>query len=60
MAYGVAVADHDENGENYGVSSLPTAVLLDRRGRLRFITVTASDADTRALARMVEKLIQEQ
>lgn len=59
MEYGVAVADHDENGDNYGVSSIPTAVLLDRRGRLRFITVTASEPETRALARMIEKLIEE-
>jgi thiol-disulfide isomerase/thioredoxin len=59
MAYGVAVADHEGNGDNYGVSSIPTAVLLDRRGRPRFITVTASDADSQALARMVERLIEE-
>jgi thiol-disulfide isomerase/thioredoxin len=60
MAYGVAVADHEENGNNYGVASIPTAVLLDRRGRLRFITVTASDEEARALTRMIEKLIEEQ
>jgi thiol-disulfide isomerase/thioredoxin len=59
MAYGVAVADHEDNGNNYGVASIPTAVLLDRRGRLRFITVTASDEESRALSRMVEKLIEE-
>jgi hypothetical protein len=59
MAYGVAVANHEENGNNYGVNSIPTAVLLDRRGRVRFITVTASDEDARALASMVEKLIEE-
>jgi thiol-disulfide isomerase/thioredoxin len=59
MAYGVAVAAHEENGDNYGVASIPTAVLLDRAGRLRFITVTASDEEARALAHMVEKLIEE-
>jgi thiol-disulfide isomerase/thioredoxin len=59
MAYGVAVAGHEENGNNYGVASIPTAVLLDRAGRVRFITVTASDEEARALSRMVEKLIEE-
>jgi thiol-disulfide isomerase/thioredoxin len=59
MAYGIGVADHDKNGENYGVTSIPTAVLLDRRGRVRFITVTAADVEARALARMIEKLIEE-
>ncbi|HEV3471074.1 MAG TPA: TlpA disulfide reductase family protein [Pyrinomonadaceae bacterium] len=59
IAYGFGVADHEGNGESYGVSSIPTAVLIDRRGRVRLITVTASDDDSRALARMVEQLIEE-
>lgn len=60
VAYGFAVADHDENGNSYGVTSLPTAVLLDRRGRVRFITVSAAEDEGRALTRMIEKLLQEQ
>ena len=59
IAYGFAIADHEENDARYGIVSIPTAFLIDRRGRVRFITVGASDIETRALAAMVEKLIQE-
>ncbi|HWS54803.1 MAG TPA: TlpA disulfide reductase family protein, partial [Pyrinomonadaceae bacterium] len=59
VAYGFAVSDHGENGHNYGVAQLPTAVLLDRRGRVRFITVSAGDEEARALTRMIETLIEE-
>jgi len=59
VAYGFAVAETHDNNANYGVSSIPTAVLLDRRGRVRFITVSADDDEARALASMVEKLIEE-
>jgi len=59
IAYGFAIADHEENDYRYGIVSIPTAFLIDRRGRVRFITVGASDIETRALASMVEKLIQE-
>jgi thiol-disulfide isomerase/thioredoxin len=59
MAYGVGIASHDENGEAYGVVALPTAVLIDRRGRVRFITISASDEEARALSAMIEKLIEE-
>lgn len=59
MAYGVGVADHEENGEAYGVVSIPTAVLIDRRGRVRFITIGASDEEARLLSSMVDKLVKE-
>lgn len=60
ITYGFGVADHDENGRSYGVAAIPTAVLIDRRGVVRFITVSASDLESKALASMIEKLIQEQ
>ena len=60
IAYGFAIAEDHSNNANYNVISIPTAVLLDRRGRLRFITVSADDSEARALASMVEKLIEEQ
>ncbi len=59
VSYGFAIADDHSNNANYNVISIPTAVLLDRRGRLRFITVSADDGEARALASMVEKLIEE-
>jgi thiol-disulfide isomerase/thioredoxin len=60
IAYGIGVANHEQNDTSFGVAQIPTAILLDRRGRVRFITTGASDAETKALAEMVEKLIQEQ
>ncbi|HEU4594239.1 MAG TPA: TlpA disulfide reductase family protein [Pyrinomonadaceae bacterium] len=59
IPYGFAIADHEENDVHYGIATIPTAFLLDRRGRVRFITVGASDIETKALASMIEKLIQE-
>ncbi len=59
IPYGFAVADHEENDTHYGIATIPTAFLLDRRGRVRFITVGASDIEAKALASMIEKLIQE-
>lgn len=60
IAYGIGVANHEQNDTSFGVAQIPTAILLDRRGRVRFITTGASDAETKSLAEMVEKLIQEQ
>lgn len=59
IPYGFAVADHEENDTRYGIATIPTAFLLDRRGRVRFITVGASEVEAKALASMIEKLIQE-
>ncbi len=59
ITYGFAIADDKENDTNFGVTQMPTAFLLDRRGRVRFITVGASDIEAKAMAEMIEKLIQE-
>ena len=59
LPYGFAVAKADENNLTYGVPAIPTAVLIDRRGRVRFITVGASAQKSEALAKMVDKLINE-
>lgn len=59
LPYGIAVADTEENMRNYGVTGIPTAVLIDRRGIVRFVD-TGGDAGTaNEIARMLEKLIQE-
>jgi hypothetical protein len=44
---------------NYGVSSIPTTFLLDRRGVVRFISVGANDEEVTALGKMIKKLIEE-
>ena len=59
LPYGFAVADSSENDLNYGVSSIPTTFLIDRRGVVRFISVGAGDEEVAALGKMIKKLIEE-
>lgn len=56
-AYGFAVTEADTNEDNYGVSSFPTAVLIDRRGRVRLISIGAGDE--RQLEAAIKKLLDE-
>ena len=60
MPYGVAVADGVENLVNYGINGIPTAVLIDRQGRVRFLTTGTGPGSEREIAAVIEKLIQEQ
>lgn len=60
IAYGFAIADSKkETARDYGVVSIPTAVLLDRRGRVRFITISADEDEAALLTKMVVKLLDE-
>ena len=59
-SYGFAITAAEANEENYGVNSFPTAVLLDRRGRVRLISVGASNEEARLLEATVRKLLDEQ
>ena len=59
IAYGFGVEDGKETARSYGVVSIPTAVLIDRRGRVRFLTISASDVEFDSLASMVKKLLDE-
>jgi cytochrome c biogenesis protein CcmG/thiol:disulfide interchange protein DsbE len=59
IAYGFGVEDGKETALSYGVVSIPTTVLIDRRGRVRFLTISASDFEGDALASMVKKLLDE-
>jgi thiol-disulfide isomerase/thioredoxin len=59
MAYAVAVAENRENLPEYGVNAFPTAVLIDRRGAVRFISIGVSPAELSRLGDMVEKLVKE-
>ena len=56
---GVAVAEAEDNERNYGISSIPTTFLIDRQGRVRFISVGSSDVETAALLKMIKKLLDE-
>jgi len=59
MTYAVAVAETRENLPEYGVNAFPTAVLIDRRGAVRFISIGVSPAELNRLGDMVEKLVKE-
>ena len=60
MAYAVAIAEKaGDNLPDYGVSAFPTAVLIDRRGAVRFISIGVSPPEMSRLGEMVEKLVKE-
>lgn len=59
LPFGIAVADTYETAGKYGVTSVPAAVLIDRRGIVRFISVGASETDADALGQIIAKLIDE-
>jgi thiol-disulfide isomerase/thioredoxin len=59
LSYGFAVSEEGRNDIRYGVSSIPTTFLLDRRGVVRFISIGSSDVEAAALNRMIKKLIEE-
>ncbi|HEX8127969.1 MAG TPA: TlpA disulfide reductase family protein [Pyrinomonadaceae bacterium] len=60
LPYAFAVAADEDNDVRYGVRAIPTAFLLDRRGRVRYISVGASDMSDEALADVIKKLLAEQ
>ncbi len=59
LPYGFAIADSEENDRNYGISSIPTTFLIDRRGVVRFISIGSSEQENVALTKMIKKLIDE-
>src|SRR3989440_4135178 len=46
MAYGIAVSEAEDNERNYVISSIPTTFLIDRQGRVRFISIGSSDVES--------------
>lgn len=59
VPYDFAVAADARNDTPYGVATLPTAVLLDRRGRVRFLSVSASEQEAELMKKMILKLLDE-
>jgi thiol-disulfide isomerase/thioredoxin len=60
LPYGIAVAEGSENHGNYAVTGIPTAVLIDRQGKVRFMTTGTGAGSETQIAAMIEKLLQEQ
>ena len=59
LPYGIVVDETLANDYNYGVNSIPMSFLIDREGRLRYISPGASDEEIEALGKMIKKLLDE-
>ncbi|HZH92317.1 MAG TPA: TlpA disulfide reductase family protein [Pyrinomonadaceae bacterium] len=59
LPFGFAVADTTATADAYGVTTIPVAVLIDRRGVVRFLNVGAHDTDIEELHQMIVRLLDE-
>jgi thiol-disulfide isomerase/thioredoxin len=59
LPYGIAVADGGENHLNYAVTGIPTAVLIDRQGKVRLVTTGTGSGSETQIAATIEKLLDE-
>jgi thiol-disulfide isomerase/thioredoxin len=59
LGYALGVADSDATELRYGVRALPTAILIDRRGVVRYIAVGAADSNDDPLEGVVKRLLDE-
>lgn len=59
LPFGFAVADTTATADAYGVTTIPVAVLIDRRGVVRFLNVGAHDTDIAELEQMIVRLLDE-
>jgi thiol-disulfide isomerase/thioredoxin len=59
LPYGFMVGDSTVNDLNYGVYSIPTTFLLDRKGNIRFISIGAEEEELAALEEWIKILLGE-
>jgi thiol-disulfide isomerase/thioredoxin len=59
LPYGFVVSDSNINDFNYGVFSIPTSFLIDRKGVVRYISLGADEAEIEVLGEMIKKLLEE-
>jgi thiol-disulfide isomerase/thioredoxin len=59
LPYGFLVSNSDTNEFNYGVFSIPTSFLIDRKGVVRYISLGASEDEIQLLGELIKKLIEE-
>ena len=59
LPYGSVVTDTDTNEFNYGVFSIPTSFLIDRKGVVRYISMGASEDEIALLGELIKQLVNE-
>jgi thiol-disulfide isomerase/thioredoxin len=59
LPFGIAAAESVETAAHYNVTSIPAAVLIDRRGVVRYLGVGSNDDDLKELEQMIVKLLDE-
>ena len=59
LSYPIAIAKNESNHQAYGASVIPTAVLIDRKGTVRYIETGTSPYRLDELREMIEKLLAE-
>jgi len=59
LPYGFLVSEGNTNEFNYGVFSIPTSFLIDRKGVLRYISFGANEEEIQLLGQLIEKLVNE-
>jgi len=59
LPYGFVVSESDKNALNYGVFSIPTSYLIDRKGVVRYISLGASEEEIQNLGELIKKLVEE-
>lgn len=60
LPYRLAVSPKGDTQTKYGVNALPTTVLLDRKGVVRYIGIGAGAEEAENIQEMLDKLIEEQ
>ena len=56
----IVVPENSEMNTNYGVTGIPHAVLIDRKGNVRMVKVGSGEANASALRAMIEELLAEE
>src|SRR6201988_1736683 len=59
LPYGFVISDSNQNEFNYGVFSIPTSFLIDRKGVVRYISLGASEEEIANLGELIKKLVEE-
>ncbi|HUF05741.1 MAG TPA: TlpA disulfide reductase family protein [Aridibacter sp.] len=60
LPYGIAVADGQANQLLYGAMSIPTTVIIDRKGVVRYVETGAGTLRKREIKEMIDRLLAEE